>query len=85
VRKSDKADEHHAACNHVVLWVGHAARKCAQNFGGGNFLEDDHFTKRRRRWEDNIKMDLDGMHCEEGRWMKLREKTLIKTKLCLTE
>jgi len=35
---------------------------CIQGFGGGK-LREDHLVNR-RRWEDNIKMDLQEVECE---------------------
>jgi hypothetical protein len=31
---------------------------CVQGFGGGNLREGGHFERPRRRWEDNIRMNL---------------------------
>jgi hypothetical protein len=41
-----------------------------------NFAEEDilgkwPFTRLRRRWKDNVKMDLRDVGCEDGMWMDL--------------
>ena len=35
--------------------------------------ERDHFGRPRRRWEDNIKMDLQEVGCEDINWIELAQ------------
>ena len=46
--------------------------RCAHGFGG-NLRERDHWGRPRRRWEDNIKMDLQDVGRFCGDWMDLAQ------------
>jgi len=58
-----------------MRWAGHVARM-GEGRGVYRVLAGRPEGKRppgrpRRRWEDNIKMDLRETGCEDGRWMEL--------------
>ena len=42
-------------------------------FWWGNLRERDHFGRLRRRWEDNIKMDLQEVGCGDMDWIELAQ------------
>ena len=39
----------------------------------GNLKERDHWRRQRRRWEDNIKMDIEEVGSGCGDWMELAQ------------
>ena len=47
--------------------------KAYTGFWWGNLREKDHFGKHRRRWEDNIKMDLQEVGCGGMDWFELAQ------------
>ena len=44
-----------------------------KRFWWGNLRERDHWGRSRRRWEDNIKMDLQEVGRGCGDWMELAQ------------
>jgi hypothetical protein len=48
-------------------------RECIQNFGKGFFLEKQPFGSLRRRWGNNIKMDLTKIAYDGGRRVDIAE------------
>jgi hypothetical protein len=48
--------------------IGSGGKKHIQDFGVVTIWNT------RKRWEDNIKIDLKGNVCECGKWMKLAQK-----------
>jgi hypothetical protein len=50
---------------HVYRMVGN--KKCINNFGGGDFLENIHPEDQEKRWEPNIVMNLSEINFEDGR------------------
>ena len=42
---------------------------CIQGFGWGNLMERDPLGRPRRRWEDNIKMDVQEVGCGGMGWI----------------
>ena len=60
-----------------LRWAGHVARK-KQSRNGYRVLVEKTEGKRalgrpRRRWEDNIKMDLKKVGCDPGDWIDLAQ------------
>ena len=59
-------------------WAGHVARmgeRCVQGFGGGKTEGRRTLWRPRRRWEDNIKMDLKEVGCgvrTGSSWLRIR-------------
>ena len=58
-----------------MRWAGHVARmgELCTGFWWGNLRERDHWGDPRRRWEDNIKMDLQEVGGGCGDWMELAQ------------
>jgi hypothetical protein len=61
-----------------MRWVQHVARmggeeRCMQGFGGQTFGKP--LGRPRRRWEDNIKMDLQEVRCGGMDWIELAQHT----------
>jgi hypothetical protein len=59
-----------------MRWAGHVAyvwgrRKAYTGFWWVNLSERDHLGDPRRRWEDNIKMDLQEVGCGGMDWIQL--------------
>ena len=42
-------------------------------WGGGDLKERDHLERPRRRWEDNIKMELQEVGCGGMDWIELAQ------------
>jgi len=63
--------------NSVQKPPGHVARMGRGEVYTGvwwrNLKERDHLGRPRRRWEDNIKMDLQEVECEGMDWMELAQ------------
>jgi hypothetical protein len=47
--------------------------RCAQGVGGGGLRERGQLGRQRRRWEDNFKMNLQGVGGGGGDWMELAQ------------
>ena len=60
-----------------LRWAGHVARieqsKNAYRILVGKPESERSLGRQRRRWEDNIKMDLMGMGCDPRDWIALAE------------
>ena len=60
-----------------LRWAGHVARmeksRNACRVLVGKLVGKRPLVRPRRRWEDNIKMDLREMGCEPGDWIDLSE------------
>jgi len=56
-----------------IRWVGHVARlsemRCVYKGFGGETWQREPLGRTRRRWEDNIKMDLQEVGCESMDWI----------------
>jgi hypothetical protein len=47
--------------------------RCTQGFGGGEPEGKRPLVRPRRRWEDNIKMDVQEVGCEGMDWIELAQ------------
>jgi hypothetical protein len=60
-----------------MRWAGHVARMGEDRACGGLLVGKPEgrrpLGRDRRRWEDNIKMDLQGMGCEGMDWIELAQ------------
>ena len=60
-----------------MRWAGHVARvgrgEASTGFRRGNLREREPLGRPRRRWEDNIKMDLQKEGCGVMDWIELAQ------------
>ena len=55
------------------MWHVWSKGEVCTRFWWGNLRERDHLARQRRRWEDNIKMDLQEVGRGCGDWMELAQ------------
>jgi hypothetical protein len=61
----------------IMRWAGHVARmgerRVEYRVLVGNLRKRDHFERPRRRWEDNIKMDIREVGFRDVNWIQLAQ------------